>query len=263
MTLIVGILCTDGVVLASDSAATFGSDGRQTIGQQAVEKVRILRNQVLYASTGAVGMAQVIANAVGAMWDENPFSRMSTTEDAMDAIGRKIAERVGPYLQTAQMTRAIGCDVSATLCKSVVALVFKKRPCLFNFDYGGAPEQASVDLPFVALGSGQAIADPFLAFLKRTVWRGKQPTIAEGKLAAVWTVIHACQTNPGGVAGPVQLATLHIDDGKPVVTRLTPDDVSEHGQQIQAAEDAMVRELKPATETEELNSPPPPPGGAR
>ena len=46
MTLIVGVRCQDGVVLAADQQATHGVFGAPTIGQP-VEKIRLLGTNVL------------------------------------------------------------------------------------------------------------------------------------------------------------------------------------------------------------------------
>ena len=69
MTLIIGILCKDGVVIASDSMATFGKEGIPTIGQQEVRKVHKLADALLYSSMGAIGMSQVIADELKKSWE--------------------------------------------------------------------------------------------------------------------------------------------------------------------------------------------------
>lgn len=61
MTLIVGILCKDGVVMASDSAASFGANGMMTIGQQETRKIVRINDHILFTSTGAVGISQLVA----------------------------------------------------------------------------------------------------------------------------------------------------------------------------------------------------------
>lgn len=247
MTLIVGILCRDGVVVASDSAAMFGAGARPTIGQQIVRKVHRLNDHVLFSSTGAVGMAQLVAAKVGALWASGELSgsKCPNAESVMERIGKEIVQLVGPYLQTAQMQRNITGDASSSLCKSLVALPVGQVPCLFNFDYNGAPERSTPELPFISMGSGQAIADPFLALLHRLLWKGAEPTVAEGRLAAVWTIEHVSQTNPGGVGGPVQLATLSPGSGRlPSVTEVSDQDVDEHRQKISAAELALIGELR-------------------
>lgn len=144
-----------------------------------------------------MGIAQLIANEIKSGWDKKEF-QVSGPEEAMNRIGKKIAQLVLPYLQTANLTRPLVGDASASLCKSLVAMPVKNIPCLFSFDYNGAPEKSTPELPFVAMGIGQPIADPFLAFLKRLLWEKTVPTLGEGRLAAVWTINHVGLTNPGG-----------------------------------------------------------------
>src|SRR5690348_9981488 len=208
MTVLVGILCKDGVVIGSDSSATFGSNGQMTIGQQTVQKVTIIEGKIAYAGTGAVGIAQLIIDSIRRGWGDNTFRGLKTPEQMMNTVGKRIGELIGPYLQTAQIQRHITGEASATLCKSLVAMLVNHRFHLFQFDFNGAPEMATTQLPFIALGSGQLIADPFLALLKRLLWPNSEPTLAEGRLAAVWAIDHVRRTNPGGVGGPIQLATL-------------------------------------------------------
>jgi 20S proteasome alpha/beta subunit len=188
MTLIIGIVCKDGVVMASDSAASFGKEGVPTIGQQEVRKVHQLSDALLYSSMGAIGMSQVIADALKKSWEQEEFANIPTPERVMHTIGMKLIQILVPYLQTATLTRPLIGDASQSLCKSLVAMPVQHVPCLFSFDYNGAPERITEELPFVAMGSGQPIADPFLALLKRLLWQNSQPTLAEGRLAATWTI---------------------------------------------------------------------------
>ena len=249
MTLIVGILCTDGVVVASDSAATFGTSALPTIGQQEVTKIHRLNESVLFSSTGAVGIAQLIAQEVRNAWQNNEFGNMKAPEEAMNLIGNKIVTTVTPYLGSANLSRPLIGECSASLCKSLVAMPVKRKPCLFHFDYNGAPEQVTTDLPFISLGKGQLIADPFLALLKRLLWKTSPPTLAEGRLVATWTLEHVRATNPGGVGGKSQLATLSSSGSKqPTVTMIKQSDIQEHLQKVSDAEKALVNEVRPSTE---------------
>lgn len=250
MTLIVGITCADGVVLASDSAATFAMDGIPTIGQQEVKKVLILSNSILYASTGAFGISQLVAHSLKSGWDGNEFAHTNTPEEMMAKIGARIAGLVKPYLESAVLLRQLNKDPSTSLCKCVVAIPVKKRPYLLTFDYNGAPEVVSAELPFVSMGSAQGIADPFLALLRRLLWPKTAPNLAEGRLVAAWTIEHARRTNPGGVGGPIQLSTLSADG----TASIGSEDIQEHLGQINSAEDAIVKQLRGTAE-----SPPEPP----
>jgi len=247
LTLIIGVLCQDGVVVASDSAATFGTDTAFTIGQQPVQKVTLVNDHILYASTGAVGLSQIVADRLRQLWEGKALSGLPTPEAAMDRLGKEIGAFVEPYLRTAQMQRQLVGSASSSLCKSLVALPVSHKPCLFQFDYNGAPERATPQLPFVALGSGQPIADPFLAFLRRLFWSNHEPTLAEGRFAAVWTIDHVRRTNPGGVGGNIQLATLEPVPGKPAAAKVaTPDEVQEHLQKVEQAEAALQAHVRGA-----------------
>jgi Proteasome subunit len=58
LTVIIGIVCEDGVVVGSHSSATYGpNDLIKTIEHNAL-KIEILRGNVITATTGAVGLAQ-------------------------------------------------------------------------------------------------------------------------------------------------------------------------------------------------------------
>jgi 20S proteasome alpha/beta subunit len=67
MTVIVGILCSDGVVIGSDSALAVGRVGRYTIERQEgnVLKLEIIEGNVITAFTGAAGLAQRFNDQMG------------------------------------------------------------------------------------------------------------------------------------------------------------------------------------------------------
>jgi 20S proteasome alpha/beta subunit len=241
MTLIVGIQCSDGVVMASDSAASFAAGVQFTIGQQEMTKVRTLAGVMLYGSSGAVGMQQLICDRIEKYWKANAtiFANASTAE-AMQKVGAEITKVVTDYIQVGQMLRPEG-GLQTALCKSLFAIPLSGSASLIQFDYSGAPEAATKELPFVALGSGQPIADPFLAFLKRLLWKEREPTVAEGRFAAAWTIQHAIQTNPGGVAGPLQMATLTFASSRPKIDVIA--DIAEHEQAVTEAERVLATHI--------------------
>ncbi len=235
MTLVVGILCSDGVVIASDSAITFG----QTLGQQSATKVRQLGGaSLLFGFSGPVGMAQVVGDHILTLYQNKNISHPAapTSSAAMDVIGQAIAGKLRPYLQNASL---IGQQApNGVACVCVASYVFNGKPCLFHFGPTGAPAQEATDqLPFVALGSGQPIAAPFLAFVRRVLWNNGVPDLAAGRFAAAWTLTHVIQTNPGGVGPPIQMATLKLENNRVVVD--DKYDPNEHEGAIREAEEAL------------------------
>jgi 20S proteasome alpha/beta subunit len=234
LTLIVGILCSDGVVIASDSAATYAQDAVPTIGQQQVTKIKRLGDELLFSSTGSIGTSQLISSRLHEAWTAKQLN-IKSAGHAMESISKLIYECTRHLLEAGPpVAQLAGQQVAASpiLCKSIVALPVQHRPSLFTFEYSSAPEQITDELPFVALGSGQNIADPFLAFLKRILWTSRQPTVGEGRFVAAWTINHAEKVVPGFVGGPIQMACL-TGNKNPKIEFVDP---AEHENRIALAE---------------------------
>lgn len=237
MTLIVGIVCRDGVVVAADGAATMGTIEQPTV-RQPTRKLQILDDRVIVGVSGFVGLGQRIIGQVGTAWTSGQLKNQPP-HIVMTMLRQAIFENhIGMELQVAGMVRgALGnSSLGSATCFTVVALPMGGKSYLFHFDRQGAPEQATTDLPFIAIGSGNIIADPFLAFIRRIFWQDSAPTVQDGIFAAVWTVDQAISTNPGGVAEPVQVCVLEEVKGGWAARELPQDELQEHRQAIQDAE---------------------------
>jgi 20S proteasome alpha/beta subunit len=209
MTLIVGIACADGVVMAADSAATYGVLGQQTV-RQPTRKLEILSESLIVGVSGPVGMGQRYVGELARLWEQKHFKGSDLAHQAMDKLRAAILPTIKDEFSMAAAAQPVLGNVAAqhAISSALVAIPVQKVPCLFQFNHQGSPEQATARLPFVAIGSGQMTADPFLAFIRELLWEGKQPTLLQGMFAAHWTLHHAIRTSPGGVAGPIHLAVL-------------------------------------------------------
>lgn len=243
MTLIVGIKCSNGVVLGADGAATLGNTvGLRTVIQP-VAKLTIVRDSAIVAVSGPVGIGQLFADRLDSSY--NNLRNLSGEE-----VGRSLRSA---FLQDAEVGLRIAALAATVvgsgpaqqdiLCDTLVAVASKGTPRLIQFDYQCAPELATDDLPFVAIGSGRTIADPFLAFLRRVFWQESLPSLADGNFAATWTLQHAIDTAPGGIARPISVANLRVDKGQPVATLLSPSELMEHYEAIDEAE-ARLRQFR-------------------
>ena len=63
------------------------------------------------------------------------------------------------------------------------------------------------------MGSGQMLADPFLAFVNRVLWQGNFPSLELGRLGVYWTLDHVIKCAVGGVGGKIRIAMLRQKDG--------------------------------------------------
>lgn len=242
MTLLVGILSEGGVVLAADSAATLGTLGQRTISQTTV-KVEIVRGEALIATSGPVGLSQRLASELEEVFENNKLAGLKKSPKAMAQLRTIFMQHIAAELQAAQIAApVVGQQVaqSSALQHTLVAMCFDGRPRLYQFDHQGAPEESTAHLPFVCAGSGQANADPFLAFLKGLFWEDdKLPTVPQATFAALWTVQQSIDVSPGGLGAPVRMYVLRKDGNNCVAEQLGDEDFQEAQEAIAAARAAL------------------------
>jgi hypothetical protein len=83
-------------------------------------------------------------------------------------------------------------------------------------------------------------ADPFLRFLVDVFCPNGQPTVPEAIFLATWAVQHVIDTNPGGVAGPIRVATFMRDQaGDFHAVELPDNEIQEHQQAVESAANAL------------------------
>jgi len=244
MTLIIGIKCKDGIVMAADGVATLGSMGQKTV-LQPTKKLWVLQEKMVIGVSGAVGLGQLLQGKMESLWCDDKALRGKKPYEAMSVISQGFREYIIPELQVAQISiKTFGnAGLNSALTSTLLALPISQELCLFQFDPQGSPEQSTDELPFVSIGSGQTIADPFLCLLRKVFWSEHQPIINEALVAAIWTLVHAIEVNPGGVAEPIQVITMRQDGNNTVIKELSPAELSEHREMVKEAEKAIADSL--------------------
>ncbi len=243
MTLIVGILCKEGIVVGADGAASLGVMGMMT-ARQPVKKLSLFTHPLpmVVGVSGSVGMSQRISTVFSKLNISGKGGASLKPTEAMVVIRQQLwTECIQPELRIATDAKALYNHVAMApvQCACVAALPVSRELCLIQFDQQGAPELATKDLPFVAIGSGQPCADTFLAFLRHIFWSDHQPNLAEGIFAACWTLEHAIRTSPGGVAEPKQLAVLEMKSGVTTCRELDKDELVQHEEAVTNAENFL------------------------
>ena len=128
-------------------------------------------------------------------------------------------------------------------CHFLIALALETEPALIFFDEQAQSEEITLELPFVAIGSGYEMALPFLAFIKRVLWNELAPhTIADGVFGALWTVQHVIRVNSGlGVGGSPSIAILEKEGEAWHALMLDGHALDEHRLAIAHAENMLRR----------------------
>ena len=107
------------------------------------------------------------------------------------------------------------------------------------------PEFKTEKIWYGSMGSGQTLTDPFLAFIRKLFWKDGMPNIEEGIFAAVWALQHAIEFNPGGIAGPIDIAVLSKQDNGEFKSHfLSAAEVEEHINNIKEIENKITQHQK-------------------
>lgn len=239
MTLIIGFKCSDGLVVGADGGATMGDvSGLRTI-MQPMTKLQLAADKAIVGVSGPVGLGQLYVDCVERIHNQFRDKDISWICRSLRDEFRKDAE-IAMHM-AAMAIQVLGANARAgAITTTLVALAARDGPHLVQFDCECCPEVTTNDLPFVSIGSGQMIADPFLAFLRRVFWKDRLPSVSEGIFAVNWTLEHAIDTAPGGIAYPITLGELKMEGTQPRARLLSKEELQEHREMRTEAE-AHVR----------------------
>ena len=203
MTLIVGIKCQDGIVVGSDGART----GQVT--RQAASKLHVIGSKLILGPAGSAGVGQDFVLSVQHALVNNKKGWPNIRE-AREGLRKAMYPHVEQAAKSAALTLQATGQTSDYITHALVALATENEPHLhlLFFDHNCQPFEAPDTAPFITIGSGSTIADPFLSFIKLLYWPNALPTIGDGVFATVWTLQHTIRTNRGGVGPPISLAIL-------------------------------------------------------
>jgi 20S proteasome alpha/beta subunit len=225
MTAIVGVLCRDGLVIGTDSSATFTSGNMRTI-EQPVEKLTIVAGTVIIAGAGQVGMGQRFNHVVQGAYDQKIF-KGHHIEVAKELCRLGIADFMFTSAQKGAYAALVGFPIH-------------DKPYLCEFASGDfQPEFKDERMWYCSMGSGQPITDPFLALIREIFWMSGPPTVQDATFAVTWALDHAVAVNPGGINAPVRIAVMERVGGKLASRILDDNDLQEHRQNIDQAKERL------------------------
>jgi hypothetical protein len=201
-------------VIGADSIATSSMGPNPLIHIQSNSKVRIFDGKVIVAATGAVGFSQRLDAHVQEAIAGGVFNGQKQRECITNISRRLLTD----FEQSKVHVHAQG----GLRFGALIAAIHGGQPFLVEYDTANfQPEIKEGKIFFVSMGSGQMLADPFLAFVARVMWGGKMPTIADAKFGVFWALKHAVTLAPGGVGGPIIIATLRQNNGAWAATEMT------------------------------------------
>jgi hypothetical protein len=250
MTIIVGVRCSDGVVLGVDSAST-NSAGPMPLLRMGSDKLQVVGDRVLFATTGSVGLSQRFCDIIKSQYDKKMFSQ----QDAVTG-GKTLAKEMVQDMRNTgiPMHPQNGWGFGALL-----AAEFKDNVELIEFSTTDfQPEIKKGKLFFASLGSGQTLADPFLSFVCRVLWESKAPSIDVARFGIHWALNHTIECAPGFVGEPIKLGVFGRNKGSWQTRLLEEPELTEQKQFIMEIE-KYLRQYKTGEVHENEGAAPEPP----
>jgi 20S proteasome alpha/beta subunit len=92
VTVLVGVRCSDGVVIGADGIATAAMGQFPLIHLEANPKIEIFGDRVIVATTGSVGYSQRLCHHIGAALDGGVFNNFNAREATNNISKRMIDE---------------------------------------------------------------------------------------------------------------------------------------------------------------------------
>ena len=211
MSLIVGIRCTDSVVLAASGPGTMLSEDGLPPARQLAKKLRVVAGQAVLGVAGHDGLAQEMALSL-----ERCLSAPDDSEAAEDTLRAKLRDALAaPVQRSVAIHRTLqglpGFGITSNeyvISQSLLAIPFRDSLRLYLLDPECSVTEITDELSCAAVGSAKAIGEPFLAYLRRVLWVGRLPEAELGELAAYWTVLHVIENSSSDVTHPIQLVVV-------------------------------------------------------
>jgi len=275
VTILVGVLARDGAVVAADQAVTVGLSAFQNTIADRVEKLHLVGDQVIVTGTGETGMLQRLSRSAQhffgylrapATIGDSPLQVLANTACFLPEM--VAAARLHEMRQTNDAVQ-IGVMISQLMNEAItethgnrgqfgalIAYVVDNTPHLCQFQMADfQPEQKTDTSWYVSMGTGQILADPYLALMRRTFWKDGQPSVESAVFTAFWVIYHAIEAAPGLIAHPIDMAVLKKWDGERYTARLMTDaEREEHLDAVRASDQHLVAFLQP-----HISPIPPPP----
>jgi hypothetical protein len=216
---------------------------------EADAKIKIFDGAVIMATTGSVGYTQRLHHHLELAVKGNVFRNLTAREATSNVSNR--------FLTDLQGSKAPTWPQEGLRFGGLMAAAGKDGPFLAEFETTGFQVEFRTGKIFLgSMGSGQMLADPFLAFVSRVLWRSEMPNVDQGKFGVYWVLSHTIKLAPGKVGLPICLATLTKVNNAWVAKE---QDTQEAGQYINELEDYIGRFTQPPIE-EEIAEPIPKPG---
>jgi 20S proteasome alpha/beta subunit len=228
VTVVVGIYCDNGIVIASDSALTING----VIEQSYPKKIACLEPNLVVGFAGDLGFAQRYRQVLTDIWNPQTIREIESIP-THKIINLFCIGGINEYLSTQQSGVQVNIPTSF-----IIGFAHNGEHKLIVLQNGAfQPVVINKNLPFVSVGSGSYITDTFLGFARKVFWQGQEiPSLPTGIFSAIMALNLAVDINSGGINAPIHVAVLQKNaNGQYSCNKLNDDEVDQHQENCKAA----------------------------
>jgi len=235
MTLLIGIYCDEGIVLAADQQASRApAGGGPTVGSPITKITEIRDRQALFGFSGYTGLGYQLCSVIEAALDLS-----QTRMQAVPALQQAARGVIIPAMQMAGIARSIIPNAQMeAVCGCFLAAHFIDGLELFEVSPQGGFDPIRA-MKWACIGSGQPNADPFMSFLWNVYWADRSPKLQEAIVTAYWATKTTIESRAPGVGYDVDVFVLSETNGAFGTRQLSKAELDESEDFIQRAKSAM------------------------
>jgi hypothetical protein len=236
MTILVGILCDEGIVIGSDGMASLGDVG-SFVGLGNI-KTHVVLNKLIVSCAGRDDLMTEFINFLNL----NYYKFIIESEYSEDVfyLANKIGQEFARYMVDA--IKLLPSELNAKLLQEItengftfgalIALVFKNKHYLISYDNRLRPNLLRENgIWHKIIGTGYVVAEPSVHLVKKLLNIHSKPNLNRAQLLSYWTIAHAIEVSSGGIGGVISIFTLGKQpDGS---YRISEDKTSEYKSAIE------------------------------
>lgn len=217
MTLVIGLKCSDGLVMASDSQALEAAPGGKVYISRHEAKNKIsIHNRLMWGCSGSIGTRQIVDEAIKGGY-EGIYKDNLTAVD----LRLRLVDVVQPLvLKQYQIVHTTSGGKREPPGVNYIFGTYLRKEGFVLINIEMDMDGEVVEGAHCATGSGAKTAQALLCRLRNQGW-----DVRTALAIAYRTMNDAIHIEPAGIGKPIQLAKVFLKDKTPVFKKIKETDV--------------------------------------
>lgn len=213
MTIGIGVLCKDGVVIASDGMCSAGPVGVDNL------KTHIIQNKIVCCCAGADNYLQFFINFLNLKFNDFGFdTRNRTADDIISSIisgfyayvSALMVANIPTHTQNLLLQKLQNdfLNLQTIQFASLIGFFHNNDFYLYRIDGLTPSPMKPTGMWYAIIGSGFLHGMPSIHLIKKIIQINSIPNVANAVNLAYWTVDHAIEVSSAGIGGNITIASI-------------------------------------------------------